>query len=175
MPQERWALEHETAIFKGLRSSKYTHPVETLRLVDLYWSQMCAANTLGHRRRRTGAAWSNDPVGQGSSTPCSRPFQPPHKSTDANARAVTLNPATEHVGRGKMKYLCRRRRQEEVKQMGTFRAAACLLDENNQIEAERRGIKSNFVRPPVSTKRLRSPEGHTVTIWGTPVESVEVS
>lgn len=40
IPQKRWALRQETAIFKGLKSSKYTHPVETLWLVDLYWTQM---------------------------------------------------------------------------------------------------------------------------------------
>lgn len=33
------------------------------------------------------------------------------KKTTADARAVTVNPANEHVGKGKIKYLCRRRRK----------------------------------------------------------------
>lgn len=101
------------------------------------------------RRRLTGATWSNNPVRQGASTPCNRPFQLPHKKTAGDARAMTVNPANEHVGKGKINYLCRRRHKEEVKQMGTFRRAACVMNENSKIEAGQKGIKSNFVCQPV--------------------------
>lgn len=109
------------------------------------------------RHRLTGAAWSNNPVGQGASTPCSRPSSCPIKKTDADARAVTVNPANEHVGKGKIKYLCWRRRKEEVKQMVTFTAAACVMNENKKIETEQKGIKSNFVRQPVSSEQVEEP------------------
>lgn len=92
----------------------------------------------------TGAAWSNNPCGQGASTPCSRPFQLPHKKTDADARATTVNPANEHVGKGKTKYPSRRRRKEEVKQMGTFRAAACAVNKNKKIEGPRRSNRHHL-------------------------------
>lgn len=96
----------------------------------------------------TGAA-CNNPVRQGASTPCSRPVQLPHKKkTDADARAVTINPANEHVGKGKIKYLCRRRCKEEVKQ--TFNTAVCVMNEH-KIGTEQEVIKSNLVDQPVST------------------------
>lgn len=88
------------------------------------------------------------------------------KKTAADARAANVNPANEHVDKGKTKYPCRRKRKEEVKQMGTFREAACFINKNNKIKIEEEGIKTNFVHQHVSTERLRSPEGQTATILG---------
>lgn len=72
------------------------------------------------------------------------PSSCPIKTTDADARATTVNPANEHVGKGKTKYPSRRRRKEEVKQMGTFRAAARVVNENEKIEGPRRSNRHHL-------------------------------
>lgn len=112
----------------------------------------------------TGTEVSSDTdsvVQPGATTPSGRvparhaadPSSCPIKETDADARAVTVNPAKEHVGKAKTKYLRRRRHKEEDKQMETFRAAACVMNENNTSETEQKGVKYDFVRRPVSTGR----------------------